>query len=127
MPVGALDITFFSLDAPPEPLDAAIIFAPVGRLVPAALRAVAPGGTVACAGIHMSEIPAMPYELLWGERTVRSVANRRGRRDGEEFMELARARADRHVACIPGRSARRPERARSPKRGQVQGAEVLLP
>ncbi len=61
-----------SEDAPPEPLDAAIIFAPVGRLVPAALRAVAPGGTVVCGGIHMSDIPSFPYELLWGERTAAS-------------------------------------------------------
>jgi propanol-preferring alcohol dehydrogenase len=73
---------------PPEPLDAAIIFAPVGALVPAALHAVAPGGTVVCAGIHMSDIPAFPYEVLWGERTLRSVANLT-RRDGEEFMALA--------------------------------------
>ncbi|MGE5858111.1 MAG: alcohol dehydrogenase, partial [Solirubrobacterales bacterium] len=69
-------------------LDAAIIFAPAGELVPEALRAVAPGGTVVCAGIHMSDIPQFPYELLWGERTVRSVANLT-RRDGEEFMVLA--------------------------------------
>ena len=72
----------------PEPLDAAIIFAPVGGLVPAALRAVEKGGTVVCAGIHMSDIPAFPYEILWGERTVRSVANLT-RRDGEEFLALA--------------------------------------
>ena len=72
----------------PEPLDAAIIFAPVGELVPAALRAVAPGGTVVCAGIHMSDIPSFPYEILWGERTLRSVANLT-RRDGEEFLALA--------------------------------------
>jgi alcohol dehydrogenase, propanol-preferring len=69
-------------------LDAAIIFAPAGELVPEALRAMAPGGTVVCAGIHMSDIPAFPYELLWHERTVRSVANLT-RRDGEEFMALA--------------------------------------
>jgi alcohol dehydrogenase, propanol-preferring len=72
----------------PEPLDAAIVFAPVGELVPAALQASAPGATVVCAGIHMTDIPAFPYELLWGERTVRSVANLT-RRDGEEFMALA--------------------------------------
>lgn len=72
----------------PEPLDAAIIFAPVGPLVPAALRAVQKGGTVVCAGIHMSDIPSFPYEILWGERTVRSVANLT-RRDGEEFLALA--------------------------------------
>ncbi len=73
---------------PPEKLDAAIIFAPVGSLVPQALRAVEKGGTVVCAGIHMSEIPAFPYEILWGERVVRSVANLT-RADGEEFMRLA--------------------------------------
>jgi alcohol dehydrogenase, propanol-preferring len=73
---------------PPEPLDAAIIFAPVGALVPAALRALAPGGVVVCAGIHMSDIPAFPYEILWGERQIRSVANLT-RRDGEELPELA--------------------------------------
>ena len=73
---------------PPEPLDAAIIFAPVGPLVPAALRAVERGGTVVCAGIHMSPIPSFPYDILWGERVVRSVANLT-RRDGEEFLELA--------------------------------------
>ena len=73
---------------PPEELDAAIIFAPVGALVPLALRAVARGGTVVCAGIHMSDIPSFPYELLWGERQLRSVANLT-RRDGEEFLALA--------------------------------------
>ena len=73
---------------PPEPLDAAILFAPVGALVPAALRAVAKGGTVVCAGIHMSDIPQFPYEILWGERKVVSVANLT-RRDGVEFLELA--------------------------------------
>ncbi|RDD61701.1 zinc-binding alcohol dehydrogenase family protein [Ferruginivarius sediminum] len=72
----------------PELLDAAIIYAPVGELVPAALRAVRPGGTVVCAGIHMSDIPAFPYELLWRERQIVSVANLT-RRDGEEFLELA--------------------------------------
>jgi propanol-preferring alcohol dehydrogenase len=74
--------------APPEELDAAIIFAPAGELVPAALAAVAKGGTVVCAGIHMSDIPAFPYELLWGERMVRSVANLT-RREGEEFLALS--------------------------------------
>jgi alcohol dehydrogenase, propanol-preferring len=69
-------------------LDAAIVFAPVGELVPEALRAVAPGGTVVCAGIHMSDIPSFPYEILWRERVLRSVANLT-RRDGEEFMSLA--------------------------------------
>ena len=73
---------------PPEPLDAAIIFAPVGALVPVALRVVARGGTVVCAGIHMSEIPAFAYEILWGERTLRSVANLT-RADGTELMRIA--------------------------------------
>jgi propanol-preferring alcohol dehydrogenase len=77
-----------STTVPPEPLDAAIIFAPVGALVVAALRATAKGGTVVCAGIHMSEIPAFPYDILWGERVIRSVANLT-RRDGEEFLALA--------------------------------------
>jgi alcohol dehydrogenase, propanol-preferring len=75
-------------ETPPEELDAAIIFAPAGELVPAALRAVAKGGTVVCAGIHMSDIPSFPYELLWGERAVRSVANLT-RADGEEYLALA--------------------------------------
>jgi propanol-preferring alcohol dehydrogenase len=74
--------------APPRPLDAAIIFAPDGALVPVALRAVAPGGTVVCGGIHMSDIPSFPYRELWEERGVRSVANLT-RRDGEEFLALA--------------------------------------
>jgi alcohol dehydrogenase, propanol-preferring len=73
---------------PPERLDAAIIFAPVGPLVPAALQAVERGGTVVCAGIHMSPIPSFSYDLLWGERVVRSVANLT-RRDAEDFLELA--------------------------------------
>lgn len=74
--------------APPEPLDAAIIFAPVGALVPAALQAVTKGGTVVCAGIHMSDIPSFPYSMLWGERVLRSVANLT-RRDGDEFFRAA--------------------------------------
>ncbi|WP_028457221.1 zinc-dependent alcohol dehydrogenase family protein [Chloroflexus sp. Y-396-1] len=77
-----------STDLPPTPLDAAIIFAPVGELVPQALRAVAKGGVVVCGGIHMSPIPAFPYDLLWGERVVRSVANLT-REDGEDFLQLA--------------------------------------
>jgi propanol-preferring alcohol dehydrogenase len=75
-------------ELPPEQLDAAIVFAPAGELVPAALRALAKGGAVVCAGIHMSDIPSFPYELLWEERLVRSVANLT-RRDGEEFLALA--------------------------------------
>jgi alcohol dehydrogenase, propanol-preferring len=77
-----------ALAPPPEGLDAAIVFAPAGELVPAALRSVERGGTVVCAGIHMTDIPSFPYELLWGERTVRSVANLT-RRDGEDFLALA--------------------------------------
>jgi len=77
-----------ALGPAPEELDAAILFAPAGELVPAALKAVAKGGVVVCAGIHMSDIPSFPYELLWGERVVRSVANLT-RRDGEEFLALA--------------------------------------
>jgi propanol-preferring alcohol dehydrogenase len=75
-------------EAPPEELDAAIVFAPDGALVPAALTALAKGGTVVCAGIHMSDLPSFPYDLLWGERSVRTVANLT-RRDGEEFLALA--------------------------------------
>jgi alcohol dehydrogenase, propanol-preferring len=77
-----------SLTAPPEPLDAALIFAPVGALVPAALNVLDPGGVVVCAGIHMSDIPSFPYDLLWMERQIRSVANLT-RRDGEEFLQIA--------------------------------------
>ena len=73
--------------SPPEPLDAAIIFAPVGSLVPAALKAVRKGGSVVCAGIHMSDIPAFPYDILWGERSVRSVANLT-RKDGDDFFGI---------------------------------------
>lgn len=76
-------------EAPPEELDAAIIFAPVGSLVPAALRATSKGGSVICGGIHMSDIPSIPYSMLWEERSVKSVANLT-RRDGEEFMAIAR-------------------------------------
>ncbi len=77
-----------SLTPPPEPLDAALIFAPVGALVPAALRVLDPGGVVVCAGIHMSDIPSFPYDLLWMERQIRSVANLT-RQDGEELLQIA--------------------------------------
>ncbi len=83
-----VDFAGGSDELPPVTLDAAIIFAPAGALVPRALRAIRRGGTVVCAGIHMSDIPSFPYELLWGERTLRSVANLT-RRDGLEFLELA--------------------------------------
>ncbi len=110
---------------PPEPLDAAIIFAPVGALVPAALRAVVKGGTVVCAGIHMSPIPSFPYEILWGERVVRSVANLT-RRDGEEFLRLAAAMPLR-VAVEPMPLAQANEGLERLRSGQVRGAAVLVP
>ena len=108
---------------PPEPLDAAILFAPVGALIPAALAAVRPAGRVVCAGIHMSDVPAFPYRLLWGERQVSSVANLT-RRDGEEFMALAallklKARAERFPLSDANLAL---ERLRS---GAVTGAAVL--
>ncbi len=110
---------------PPEELDAAIIFAPAGELVPAALRAVAKGGTVVCAGIHMSNIPSFPYEILWGERSVRSVANLT-RRDGEEFLELApRVPVRTQTTTYPLRRAN--EALDALRAGRVRGAAVLLP
>ena len=111
--------------APPDELDAAIVFAPVGSLVPQALRAVAKGGSVVCAGIHMSDIPSFPYELLWGERVLRSVANLT-RRDGEEFLELApRVPVRTHVETFP--LARANEALDKLRRGDVRGALVLVP
>jgi propanol-preferring alcohol dehydrogenase len=110
---------------PPEELDAAIIFAPVGALVPAALAAVAKGGSVVCAGIHMSDIPSFPYELLWGERVLRSVANLT-RRDGEEFLTLApRVPVRTHVEMFPLDQAN--EALDKLRRGDVRGALVLVP
>jgi propanol-preferring alcohol dehydrogenase len=107
----------------PEELDAAIIFAPAGELVPAALAAVARGGTVVCAGIHMSDIPSFPYELLWGERVVRSVANLT-RRDGEEFLTLApRVPVHTEVERYPLEQAN--EALDRLRRGDVRGAAVL--
>ena len=114
-----------SLSPPPEELDAAILYAPVGALVPAALRAVAKGGTVVCAGIHMSDIPAFPYHLLWGERTVRSVANLT-RRDGEEFLDLApRVPVRTEVQAFPLAEAN--EALQCLRRGVIRGAAVLIP
>jgi propanol-preferring alcohol dehydrogenase len=114
-----------SAEPPPEPLDGAIVFAPVGDLVPAALRAVAKGGTVVCAGIHMSPIPAFPYEILWGERTLRSVANLT-RQDGEEFFRLAGQVPLRvEVETLPLAEAN--EGLERLAAGRVRGAAVLVP
>ena len=111
-------------EVPPEPLDAAILFAPVGALVPAALAAVRPGGRVVCAGIHMSDIPRFPYELLWGERSVSSVANLT-RADGEKFLGIARQlQLKPTVERFPLRDANLAlERLR---KGALQGAAVLV-
>jgi propanol-preferring alcohol dehydrogenase len=107
---------------PPEELDAAIVFAPVGALVPVALRALAKGGVVVCAGIHMSEIPSFPYELLWEERSVRSVANLT-RRDGEEFLALApQVPVRTHVTVFPLEQA---NAALEQLRRGLEGAAVL--
>ena len=114
-----------STEAPPEPLDAAILFAPVGALVPTALRAVAPGGTVVCAGIHMSPIPSFPYELLWGERVLRSVANLT-RADGEAFLDIAR-RVPLQVATETLPLAQANQGLARLRAGRVRGAAVLLP
>jgi len=108
---------------PPEPLDAAIIFAPVGALVPVALRPVAKGGTVVCAGIHMSDIPSFPYEILWGERVVRSVANLT-RKDGEEFLALA-PRVPVRTETEPYALERANEALERLRAGRVRGAAVL--
>ena len=111
-------------ELPPEPLDAALIFAPAGELVPAALRALAPGGTVVCGGIHMSEIPAFSYDILWKERSIRSVANLT-RRDAEEFLPLA--------AKIPIVTTTKPYKLEDAnaalddlREGRLEGAAVLV-
>ncbi len=114
-----------SEDAPPEELDAAILFAPVGGLVPLALRAVAPGGTVVCAGIHMSDIPSFPYSLLWGERTLCSVANLT-HRDGEEFLALA-PRVPVRTAVTRYALADAPRALEDLRHGRFQGAAVVVP
>ena len=112
-----------SAERPPQELDAAILFAPVGALIPAALAAVRPGGRVVCAGIHMSDVPSFPYRLLWGERSVASVANLT-RADGEEFLRLATrlglaATVERFALQDANRAL---ERLRS---GALKGAAVL--
>ncbi len=112
-------------ELPPDPLDAAILFAPVGALVPAALRAVAPGGTVVCAGIHMSDIPSFPYALLWEERSVRSVANLT-RADGDAFLALApRVPVHCEVTLFPLEAAN--DALELLRSGRLEGAAVLLP
>jgi propanol-preferring alcohol dehydrogenase len=112
-------------ERPPQPLDAALIFAPVGALVPAALEATAKGGTVVCAGIHMSDIPSFPYRILWQERQLRSVANLT-RADGDEFLALA--------PLVPVRTATEAfpladanEALTRLRNGRITGAAVLVP
>ena len=113
-----------SEEAPPEELDAAIIFAPVGALVPVALRAVARGGTVVCAGIHMSEIPSFSYDLLWEERSVHSVANLT-RQDGLDFLTLASEVPVRtEIVAFPLEEAN--EALEALRGGRVRGAAVLV-
>ena len=111
--------------SPPEMLNAAIIFAPVGPLVPAALCAVERGGTVVCAGIHMSPIPSFPYDILWGERVVRSVANLT-RRDGEEFLEIA-PKVPVKTRPLPYRLDQAQQAIDDLRAGRLQGAAVLVP
>jgi propanol-preferring alcohol dehydrogenase len=114
-----------ALAGPPEELDAVIVFAPVGELVPAALRHVRKGGRVVCAGIHMSDIPSFPYELLWGERSIRSVANLT-RADGEEFLALAPTVPVRtEVETFPLSEAN--EALAGLRRGGLRGSAVLIP
>ncbi|SDA33123.1 alcohol dehydrogenase, propanol-preferring [Methylobacterium sp. UNC378MF] len=112
-------------EAPPEPLDVALIFAPDGRLVPAALKAVRKGGRVVCGGIHMSDIPAFPYDLLWGERAVLSVANLT-REDARSFFEIVpRAGIVTHTRAYP--LARANEAVAAHRSGALRGAAVLVP
>jgi propanol-preferring alcohol dehydrogenase len=113
-----------SAQPPPEPLDAAVLFAPLGTLVPTALRATRKAGTVVCGGIHMSEIPAFPYEILWGERVLRSVANLT-REDAEQFLALApKVPVRTHVRGYPLEQAN--AAIADLRAGRVQGAAVLL-
>ena len=112
-------------DVTPEPLDAAIIFAPVGALVPAALAMVRPGGVVICAGIHMSDIPSFPYALLWRERVVRSVANLT-RDDGDAFLAVA-GRHRLRVDAAPYALEQANRALHDLREGRVQGAAVLVP
>jgi propanol-preferring alcohol dehydrogenase len=114
-----------SFEPPPRPLDGAIIFAPAGELVPAALKAVAKGGIVVCGGIHMSDIPAFPYDILWGERSIVSVANLT-RQDGEEFLKLAPqvpVRTEVEIFSLE----RANEALTALREGRIRGAGVLVP
>lgn len=114
-----------SSELPPKPLDAALIFAPVGALIPAALRATSKGATVVCAGIHMTDIPGFPYDLLWGERVLRSVANLT-RADGLEFLSLASGiPVTTHSIAYP--LARANEALADLRAGRFSGAAVLIP
>jgi propanol-preferring alcohol dehydrogenase len=112
-------------EAPPEPLDAALIFAPVGALIPAALRATKKGGTVVSGGIHMSDIPTFPYALLWEERVIRSVANLT-RRDAEEFLALA-PKAGVVTTTTPYKLADANQALSDLRDGRLEGAAVLVP
>ena len=113
-----------STAAPPEEMDAAILFAPVGALIPQALRHTTKGGTVVCAGIHMSDIPSFPYSILWGERSIRSIANLT-RRDGEEFLEIAHmARVRTEVETFHLEDAN--EALVRLRDGRIRGAAVLV-
>ena len=114
-----------SEEAPPAPLDCAIIYAPVGALVPLALRAVRKGGRVVCAGIHMSDIPSFPYDILWQERELKSVANLT-RRDGEEFFKIA-LKAQIKTQTVPYPLIRADEALADLRSGRLQGAAVLVP
>jgi propanol-preferring alcohol dehydrogenase len=114
-----------SEDVPPEPLDCAIIYAPVGALVPLALRAVRKGGRVVCAGIHMSDIPSFPYDILWQERELKSVANLT-RRDGEEFFKIV-PKAAIKTQTVPYPLVRANEALADLRSGRLQGAAVLVP
>jgi propanol-preferring alcohol dehydrogenase len=114
-----------STAAPPQPLDAALVFAPVGALVPAALAATAPGGIVVCAGIHMSDIPSFPYSLLWQERVLRSVANLT-RRDGESFLRVA-AKAGVRTTVHTYPLSRANDALDDLRHGRFAGAAVLVP
>jgi propanol-preferring alcohol dehydrogenase len=110
---------------PPVPLDAAIIFAPIGDIVPVALRAVNKGGTVVCAGIHMTDIPSFPYSILWEERSIKSVANLT-RQDGMEFMALAsKMKIETEVNVYPLEKAN--DALDDLRNGRFQGAAVMVP